>query len=107
MDITSWLKWFLQTFKNALKDSDLTLKKVLTKAGFWEKHAQTPLNERQRKILNLLMNHFEGKLTSSKWAKITKVSRDTAIRDINDLVEKKVLEKEGAGGRSTSYVLVL
>lgn len=107
IDITSWLKWFLQTFTNALTASDFTLKKVLTKADFWEAHSQTSFNERQRKMLNLLLDNFEGKLTSSKWAKITKTSRDTAIRDINDLIEKNVLEKEDEGGRSTNYTLIL
>src|SRR5690606_41845460 len=107
LDITAWLKWFLTTFTNAIKASDTTLKKTLTKSDFWDRHAETSFNERQRKMLNLLLDNFEGKLTSSKWAKITKTSRDTAIRDINDLMEKQVLAKEDAGGRSTNYVLKL
>lgn len=107
LDITAWLKWFLTTFTNAIKASDSTLKKTLTKSDFWDRHAETSFNERQRKMLNLILDNFEGKLTSSKWAKITKTSRDTAIRDINDLMEKQVLSKEDAGGRSTNYVLNL
>jgi Fic family protein len=81
------------------------LNRVLFKADFWNKHAETVLNERQMKVLNKILGEFEGKLTSSKWAKITKCSKDTAIRDINDLIEKGVLKKEDAGGRSTNYEL--
>ena len=106
LDITLWLKWFLQTLIDAIKSSDITLKKVMTKAEFWEKHTATTLNYRQRKLLNLLLDTFEGNLTSSKWAKITKTSKDTAIRDINDLIAKNILKKEDAGGRSTNYLLV-
>ncbi|MGB6035386.1 MAG: DUF4172 domain-containing protein, partial [Cryomorphaceae bacterium] len=79
--------------------------RVLLKADFWNKHAKTVLNERQKKMLSKLVDGFDGKLTSSKWAKITKCSKDTAIRDINDLIKKEALEKEASGGRSTSYVL--
>ena len=76
------------------------------KADFWNKHAKTNLNERQRKLISKLLDGFDGKLTSAKWAKIAKCSKDTAIRDINDLISKNILRKEAAGGRSTNYELV-
>lgn len=106
LDITAWIQWFLSCLTNALKATDEALDAVLFKANFWRKHTHTVLNERQRKLLNMLMGEFEGKLTSSKWAKITKSSKDTAIRDINDLLEKGILQKEAAGGRSTNYELI-
>jgi Fic family protein len=77
----------------------------LKKANFWNAHAQTPINERQRKIINRLFDGFEGPLTSSKWAKICKCSPDTALRDINDLIDKGILIKSSSGGRSTHYEL--
>jgi len=77
----------------------------LKKARFWDGHVSTPLNDRQRLMLNKLLDGFEGKLTTSKWAKITKTSQDTAGRDINDLLDKQILAKEPGGGRSTSYLL--
>jgi Fic family protein len=83
-----------------------TLSTVLRKAHFWDSYAGTPLNERQRFMLNKLLDGFEGKLTSSKWAKLSKCSQDTALRDILDLVERGILAKDPAGGRSTSYSLV-
>jgi Fic family protein len=79
---------------------------VLRKARFWEVHAGESFNDRQRKIVNRLLNGFEGKLTSSKWASLAKCSQDTANRDINDLVRRGILRKDAAGGRSTSYSLV-
>jgi Fic family protein len=105
LDITEWVNWFLICLDLALANTDETLAAVLTKSRFWEKHSFTPLNDRQRKILNILLDGLEGKLTSSKWAKITKTSQDTAGRDINDLVDKRVLIREPGGGRSTSYIL--
>lgn len=105
LEITEWIKWFLNCLINSLKSSDAVLLSVLYKADFWTKHAHTLLNERQIKLLNKLMDGFDGKLTSSKWAKIAKCSKDTAIRDINDLIEKNILQKESAGGRSTNYEL--
>jgi Fic family protein len=105
IDITEWIKWFLSCLINALKSTDKILTRVLSKADFWNKHSETIINERQNKLLNKLLDGFEGKLTSSKWAKIAKCSKDTAIRDINDLIRKDVLQKEDAGGRSTSYKL--
>lgn len=105
LDITGWLDWFLACLDSALNNTTETLRAVLKKARFWEKHSLTLLNERQRAILNKLLDGFEGKLTSSKWAKIMKVSQDTAGRDINDLLEKEILAREPGGGRSTSYML--
>jgi Fic family protein len=106
LDITVWLEWFLSCLRSALNTADEKLEAVLQKARFWDKHAATPLNERQRLLINRLHDGFVGKLTSSKWAKIAKCSQDTAGRDIQDLIRKGILEKEGAGGRSTAYVLV-
>ena len=105
-DITEWLLWFLECLKKALLASEFITSRVLLKAEFWSKHSKLELNERQRKIINLLFDGFEGKLQTSKWAKICKVSNDTALRDINDLLEKKVLRKSDAAGRSASYELV-
>ena len=105
LDITNWLLWFLNCLSRALNATDKTMKSVLSKTKFWDEHEQLSLNERQRKIINKLFDGFDGKLTSSKWAKINKCSADTALRDINDLLHKRILKKEDAGGRSTSYLL--
>lgn len=107
LDITDWIKWFLGCLTNALKATDSILNRVLLKADFWNRHAKTVINDRQKKMLNKILDGFDGKLTSSKWAKIAKCSKDTAIRDINDLISKDILKKEDAGGRSTNYELVL
>jgi len=107
LDITEWIKWFLNCLKHTIAASEETLETVLAKAGFWKAHAGESFNERQRKVINRLLDAFEGKLTSSKWAKLTKCSQDTALRDISDLVNRKILAKDEAGGRSTSYVLCL
>jgi Fic family protein len=105
MDITGWLEWFLNCLDRSLSATDETLEKVIHKARFWERLKIYSLNDRQKKMLDLLLDGFDGKLTSSKWAKITKTSQDTATRDIQDLIEKSLLVKETAGGRSTSYAL--
>lgn len=105
LDITNWVKWFLSCLINALKSTDTILTKVLFKADFWNKNAAIIINERQKKLINKLLDGFEGKLTSSKWAKIAKCSKETAIRDINDLIVKDILQREAAGGRSTNYEL--
>jgi Fic family protein len=105
LDITEWIEWFLSCLINALKETVNVLNRILLKANFWNKNSKTIINERQKKVLNKLLDGFEGKLTSVKWAKIAKCSKDTAIRDINDLINKGVLQKESAGGRSTSYEL--
>jgi len=107
LDITLWIEWYLNCLKHAITASEKTLEAVLIKARFWEAHAGQSLNERQRTIINRLLDGFEGKLTSSKWAKLTKCSQDTALRDISDLLERQILTKDEAGGRSTSYQLRL
>lgn len=104
-DVTPWLRWFLDCLDRAIAGAGTTLATVLKKAKFWEDHADGKFNQRQRDIINRLLNGFEGKLNSSKWAKIGKCSPDTALRDITELVERGILKKEAAGGRSTSYVL--
>lgn len=106
LDITEWIKWFLHCLVNALKSTDSILIQVLFKADFWNRHSKITINERQRELINKILDGFDGKLTSSKWAKIAKCSKDTAIRDINDLINKNILRKEAAGGRSTNYELV-
>jgi len=105
LNITGWIKWFLSCLIIALKSTENILTRVLFKADFWNKHSKTIINERQKKVLNKLLDVFEGKLTSIKYAKIAKCSKDTAIRDINDLISKDILQKEAARGRSTSYEL--
>lgn len=105
-DITVWLDWFLHCLKNALLATEESLKKILRKTDFWSIHENTLLNERQRLMLNKLFDGFEGKLKTSKWAKIAKCSPDTALRDIRDLMEKGILKQEEQGGRSTCYELV-
>ena len=104
-NITVWLTWFLECLTEALLSTDIILEKVLTKAKFWEKHRAILLNDRQHLMLNKLLDNFEGKLTSSKWAKMVKCSSDTALRDIQDLMLKDILKKEELGGRSTNYGL--
>lgn len=91
---------------NAIKATEEILSKVLYKAEFWKLHSTTILNERQQKIINKLLDGFDGKLTSSKWGKINKCSQDTALRDIQDLIKKNILQKEVSGGRSTNYELL-
>lgn len=105
-DITKWVDWFLNCLYRALISTEETLKRILYKTEFWDKHKETILNSRQRLMLNKLLDGFEGKLRTSKWAKITKCSADTALRDIKDLIDKGILEPEGSGGRSTNYELV-
>lgn len=105
LDITEWLAWFLDALLWAVQNAQHTLDAVLAKARFWQRWGATPMNERQTKLLNRLLDGFDGKLTSSKWAAIAKCSADTALRDINELVALGVLRKSGAGGRSTSYEL--
>lgn len=105
LDITEWLEWFLGCLGRAIDGAEKILAGVLKKARFWEIHAGEQFNERQRKILNRLLDEFEGKLTSSKWAVLGKSSQDTASRDIDDLVKRGILVKGVAGGRSTSYSL--
>jgi Fic family protein len=103
LNITNWLKWFLDCLLNTLNTTESKLEGVLFKSHFWKTHAKTNLNDRQILMLNKLLDGFDGKLTSSKWAKIAKCSTDTALRDIQDLIKKEVLKPSEGGGRSTSY----
>ncbi len=105
VDVTHWQTWFLECLLRAIEGAQGTLAAVLKKARFWERFAKEPLNERQITVINRLLDGFEGKLTSSKWAKLTKTSQDTAHRDITNLVERGALRKDEGGGRSTSYSL--
>ena len=105
LDVTEWLTWFLQTLHQAVNQAQLTMSAVLAKTHFWQRWTTTPLNERQVKLLNRLLDGFDGKLTSTKWAAIAKCSPDTALRDITELLTRGVLRKANAGGRSTSYEL--
>ncbi|HEY0310951.1 MAG TPA: Fic family protein [Allosphingosinicella sp.] len=107
LDITPWLKWFLECLRRAIEGADGMLNAVLAKAQFWNKLAAVQINDRQRRVLNRLLNGFEGKLTSSKYAKLAETSQDTAARDIADLIDKGALQKDVGGGRSTSYSLVV
>ena len=106
LDVTDWLAWFLACLLRALHGADETLAAVITKARFWQRCAGMPLNERQIKLINTLLDGFDGKLTSGKWATIAKCSQDTALRDITELLARDVLKKSAASGRSTSYELV-
>ena len=105
LDISEWLLWFLERLNDAIATSTDTVVRTLHKASFWETHRQTVMNERQTRMVNMMWDGFEGKLTSSKWAKINKCSTDTALRDLQDLVTKGILVRTDAGGRSTGYEL--
>ncbi len=104
-EITDWILWFLECLKNSFESTSELLSKILLKAEFWKVNTKTILNERQQKMLNKLLDGFDGKLTTSKWGKICKCSQDTALRDIQDLIKKGILQKEKSGGRSTNYEL--
>ncbi len=105
LNVTDWLVWFLNCLLNSIKSSETVLNKVLYKHKFWNTYATEVQNERQKRMLNKLLDGFTGKLTTSKWAKINKCSQDTALRDIQYLIEKGIMQKENAGGRSTNYEL--
>ena len=107
LNITNWIIWFLETMEAAIDGSYITVNQVKQKAVFWQKNAELSLNERQIKVLNRLLDGFEGNLTSSKFAKITHVSQATALRDIQDLLDKNVLMKADGGGRSSNYKIVI
>ena len=100
-----YTQWFLLCYDKSLTSAEITLAGVILKARYWEFLKTKNLNERQKLLLNKLLDNFEGKLNSSKWGKIAKCSQDTALRDIQNLLEQGVLSKEEGGGRSTSYFL--
>jgi Fic family protein len=106
LDITAWIAWFLTTLHQAVATSIDKADRVKQKTNFWDRHAGTDVNERQRKVINRLWDGFEGKLNSSKWAKMCHCSQDTALRDIHDLIEKGILRDTGEGGRSKNYELI-
>lgn len=105
LDITNWLMWFINCLSGALQNAEATLNRVLFKAEFWKINAKTPFNDRQILMLNKLLDGIDGKLSTSKWAKMAKCSPDSALRDITDLIQKEILIKEKSGGRSTNYEL--
>jgi Fic family protein len=106
LDVTEWLLWFLVCLDRSIRRADDTLSAVMEKARFWDRFSDTKLNDRQVKVLNRLLDGFEGNLTTSKWAKLCKCSQDTAYRDILSLVEHDALKKSDGAGRNTHYVLV-
>lgn len=106
LEITGWLIWFLECLLNAINSSSTIVQKIMAKHKFWNEFKTVKLNERQIKIIELLFGNFFGNLTTSKWAKINKCSQDTALRDIQDLMEKNILKKSLSGGRSTNYELI-
>ncbi|OCK59867.1 Fic family protein [Bradyrhizobium sp. LMTR 3] len=105
LNITPWLEWFLDCLDRAFSGAETILAAVLEKADFWKRHTSASINDRQRDMLNRLLDGFEGKITSSRWATIEKCSPDTALRDIQGLVDQGILTKDQGGGRSTSYSL--
>jgi Fic family protein len=106
LNITEWINWFLNVISKSIKNSEIILTKVDFKRRFWEKNFREQLNIRQRKVIEKLLEGFEGNITSSKWSRITSCTRMTATRDINDLIEMGILIKTTSGGRSTAYILV-
>ncbi len=104
-DITEWMSWFVACLGRAIEGAETILMGLLTKARVWEGIANLPVNERQRVVINHLLDGFEGKLTTTRWARMTKCSQDTALRDIVDLMERGILVRSPEGGRSTSYTL--
>ncbi|MEZ4236742.1 MAG: Fic family protein [Myxococcota bacterium] len=105
LDVTDWLQWFLGCFERALERSEVTLARVFAKADFWRRFADEPLGERQRKVLNRLLDGFEGRITAKKWAALGKVSIPTAQRDLNDLLARGLLARSPGGSKNTSYTL--
>lgn len=106
LDITEWLVWFLECLRSAIDSSTILVDKIMVKHKFWNEHQSVTFNERQIKIIELLFGGFYGNLNTSKWAKINKCSQDTALRDIQDLIKKNILEKSTSGGRSTTYAII-
>lgn len=107
LDVTRWLEWFLGCLGRAFDGTDTTLETVMRKARSWERAARLTINDRQRLVLNRLLDGFTRKLTTKKWAILAKSSHDTALRDIQSLIDQGLLKKDEGGGRSTSYSLAL
>ena len=107
MDVTGWMSWFVDCLGRAIESAEAALDATLAKGRFWVRIAEISINDRQRKVLNLLLGDFKGNLTTSKWARLTKCSSDTALRDITELMECGVLARSAEGGRSTNYSLVI
>ena len=107
LDVTVWMDWFVDCLGRAIETADATLDATLDKGRFWRRIAGVPINERQSKVLNLLLGDFKGNLTTTKWARLTKCSHDTALRDITDLVDRSILARSAEGGRSTNYSLII
>ena len=105
MDLTVWIEWFLQTLRSAIVRAETTVQRVVKKSLFWQDYSEVSMNDRQKKVVNMLWDGFDGKLNTSKWAKITKTSQATALRAISALVEKGILVVANEGGRSTNYLL--
>ena len=105
-DVTGWLRWFLNCLEAAIDSAATVLANVIARGNFWAAMGHVHFNERQRAMVNRLLEGFEGKLTAAKWAQISKCSHDTALRDINDLISSGVLVRSAPGGRSTSYDLI-
>lgn len=106
MDVTEWLVWFLTTLRQALAEGITTTDRTLRKTAFWQRMQEVVISERQRKVINMLWDGLDGKLSTSKWAKINHCSQDTALRDIEDLIKKGILCRTEEGGRSTNYELI-
>lgn len=105
LDITEWMLWFFSCLESAVMRASNSIERTLKKSAYWDEFHDIVINERQRRLINLLWDGFEGKLTSSKWAKICKCSQDTALRDINDLIAKNMLRDSGERGRRANYRL--
>ena len=105
LNITEWILWFFSCLEGAIERAMELVERTLEKSRYWALHCDKEVNERQRKVINRLWDGFEGKLTSTKWAKICGCSQDTALRDINDLISKDMLLDSGEGGRSKNYIL--
>ncbi|MCS3735701.1 Fic family protein [Mucilaginibacter dorajii] len=107
LDITSWINWFLACLDHAMDHTEEVLSRIFTRNSFWEHNRDVDFNSRQHQMITNLLDDFYGKLTTGKWSKMAKCSVDTALRDIQDLVDKGIMEKETGGGRNTSYTLIL
>lgn len=105
LNVSAWIEWYLNCLKRAIIASDEILESVLRKARFWKSHGGESFNERQQTMLNRMVDGFDGNLTSSMWARMTQCSQDTALRDITDLIDRNILVRTDAGGRSTNYRL--